>query len=73
MSSTTVPNPANGSFPSQSSRLNAGWIRGEVKERDVPPLLIGSESHSNKPYSSLIEKISPGQFSKKKNRMIMEI
>ena len=24
MSSTTVPNPANGSFPSRSSRLNAG-------------------------------------------------
>ena len=26
MSSTTVPNPANGSFPSRSSRLSAGWI-----------------------------------------------
>ena len=26
MSSTTVPNPANGSFPSRSSRLNAGWL-----------------------------------------------
>ena len=25
MSSTTVPNPANGSFPSRSCRLNAGW------------------------------------------------
>ena len=25
MSSTTVPNPANGSFPSRSSRLSAGW------------------------------------------------
>ena len=26
MSSTTVPNPANGSFPSRSSRLSAGCI-----------------------------------------------
>ena len=30
MSSTTVPNPANGSFPSRSSRLSAGcmWLHG---------------------------------------------
>ena len=31
MSSTTVPNPANGSFPSRSSRLNTGCLDTEVE------------------------------------------
>ena len=49
MSSTTVPNPANGSFPSRSSRLSAGCktlhlleeIWGGLRERPCPkPALL---------------------------------
>ena len=42
MSSTTVPNPANGSFPSRSCRLRTGWSLSNLyKEEWLPEKGVG--------------------------------
>ena len=45
MSSTTVPNPANGSFPSRSCRLSAGWPTMLISKvyMTLLPRLLGEE------------------------------
>ena len=46
MSSTTVPNPANGSFPSRSCRLSAGWGAQHTDKQRSRALFTGKGSHA---------------------------
>ena len=48
MSSTTVPNPANGSFPSRSCRLSAGWALEIYTENRALSTRPGRQIDKNK-------------------------